>query len=179
MKLKINRAPVLTMWAAVVAERLGHTEAEALTLGKALAGLNAQSKGRRLGIYASRPKPETLSAPAEPQTPSASVDLMGRAIPVIRTRQGVRAADKGEAMEPAAVRRYLESKFGDHLPKVRQAMVDLARSYPPSELADRAFGLYERFRPQVPKGEKGWGAAGELDLALLHRLHKAKGGKST
>ena len=58
MKVKINRAPVLTLWAAVVAQRLGYTEAESLTIGKALAGLNAQSKGRRLGIYAPRPNPE-------------------------------------------------------------------------------------------------------------------------
>ena len=43
--------PVLTLWAAVVAERLGLNEDEALSLGKALAGLTAQSKGRRLGIY--------------------------------------------------------------------------------------------------------------------------------
>ena len=47
-KIKINRAPVLTLWAAIVAERLGHDSHEALTLGKAVAGLNAQSKGRRL-----------------------------------------------------------------------------------------------------------------------------------
>ena len=30
----INRAPVLTLWAAVVAERLGFSGDEALTLGK-------------------------------------------------------------------------------------------------------------------------------------------------
>src|SRR5262245_24241278 len=46
-----NRAPVLMLWAAVVAQRLGFDEDEALTLGKALAGLNAQAKGRRLGIF--------------------------------------------------------------------------------------------------------------------------------
>ena len=50
-KIQINRAPVLTLWAAVVAERLGFKPDEALSLGKALAGLNAQSKGRRLGIF--------------------------------------------------------------------------------------------------------------------------------
>ena len=33
-KIKINRAPVLTLWAAVVAERLGYNKSEALTLGK-------------------------------------------------------------------------------------------------------------------------------------------------
>jgi hypothetical protein len=46
--LSINRAPVLTLWAAVVAERLGFEEDEALSLGKAPAVLNAQTKGRRL-----------------------------------------------------------------------------------------------------------------------------------
>ena len=49
--ISINRAPVLTLWAAVVAQRLGFDEVEALTLGKAVAGLNAQAKGRRLGIF--------------------------------------------------------------------------------------------------------------------------------
>ncbi len=43
-KITINRAPVLTLWAAVVAERLGFDRAEALTLGKAVAGLNAYAK---------------------------------------------------------------------------------------------------------------------------------------
>ena len=49
--LSINRAPVLTLWASVVAQRLGFDEDEALTLAKAVAGLNAQAKGRRLGIF--------------------------------------------------------------------------------------------------------------------------------
>ena len=49
--ISINRAPVLTLWAAIVAQRLGFDEGEAHTLGKALAGLNAQAKGRRLGIF--------------------------------------------------------------------------------------------------------------------------------
>jgi hypothetical protein len=52
----INRAPVLTLWASTVAERLGFDQHEALSLGKVVAGLTAQSKGQRLGIY----KPATL-----------------------------------------------------------------------------------------------------------------------
>ena len=55
-KILINRAPVLTLWAAVIAERLGFKHDEALSLGKALAGLNAQSKGQRLGIFKPTPK---------------------------------------------------------------------------------------------------------------------------
>jgi len=45
-----STAPVLALW-AVVAERLGFDRDEALPLGRAVAGLNAQSKGRRLGVF--------------------------------------------------------------------------------------------------------------------------------
>ena len=41
----------MTLWAAVVAARLGFDEDEALSLGKAVAGLNAQAKGRRRGSF--------------------------------------------------------------------------------------------------------------------------------
>jgi len=43
--IRINRAPVLTLWAAVVAERLGFHWDEALTLGKALAVTTALGAG--------------------------------------------------------------------------------------------------------------------------------------
>ena len=47
----IYRAPILKLWATTVAERLGFDEDEALSFDKAVAGLNAQSKGQRLGIF--------------------------------------------------------------------------------------------------------------------------------
>jgi hypothetical protein len=55
-KILINRAPVLTLWATTVAERMGFDRSEALSLGKAVAGLTAQSKGRHLGIFRSVPQ---------------------------------------------------------------------------------------------------------------------------
>ena len=54
--VRINRAPVLTLWATVVAARMGYEWEEALSLGKAVAGFNAQTKGRMLGIYRSDKK---------------------------------------------------------------------------------------------------------------------------
>ncbi len=36
-QILINRAPVLTLWAAAVAERMGYDHDAALTLGKAMA----------------------------------------------------------------------------------------------------------------------------------------------
>jgi hypothetical protein len=70
------------------------------------------------------------------------------------------------------VRRYLGDRFGDDLKAVRSAMQRLAKAYNPKELADHAYPLYERFRPDVPAGKKGWGAKGDLDLALIGRLAK-------
>jgi hypothetical protein len=43
----IDRAAVLTLWASVVAERLGFKKDETLTLGRAVAGLTAQRRQGR------------------------------------------------------------------------------------------------------------------------------------
>jgi hypothetical protein len=43
--IRINRAPVLTLWAAVVAERLGFDRDTVLTLGPVVAGLGAHANG--------------------------------------------------------------------------------------------------------------------------------------
>ena len=51
----VNRAPVLTLWAAVVAEVLGFEHDEALTLGRAVSGLIAYSKGVSLGLFQPTP----------------------------------------------------------------------------------------------------------------------------
>jgi len=48
----------------------------------------------------------------------------------------------------------------------------LAESYSPTELEYRAFLLYEKFRPRIAEGKKGWGAAGELDLEYIRSLAK-------
>jgi hypothetical protein len=173
-KVKINRAPVLTLWAAVVAERLGYDRDAALTLGKAAAGLNAQSKGRRLGIYEERTpeereKEERKRRERRPDE-EYMVPVLGRGVPAVDTEHGVRATAKGKPIEPGSVRRYLEKKFGEALPEVQAAMEELAAAYEPNRLASRAYDLYERFRPSIPAGKKGWGAEGELDLELIRSL---------
>lgn len=174
--IKVNRAPVLTLWAAVVAERLGHSRATALTLGKSVAGLNAQSKGRRLGIYedqreADEAKREEVEERKKPRT----VELLGRAVPVTDTKDGLRAVAGGKPVSPESVERYLESKFKDALPDARAAFEALAQSMPARELEQHAYDLYEQFRPTIPEGVRGWGAAGVLDLeAIRTRAAKEK-----
>jgi hypothetical protein len=173
--VNINRAPVLTLWATVVAERLGYDHEAALTLGKAVAGLNAQSKGRRLEVF------EAPKSPPEEREPTARqpgepilVSLLHRRVPVIRTDQGVRATIKGQHIAPESVRRYLAQKFGRALADVQAAMAALAKAYPPDQLAAQAYALYERFRPDIPEGKRGWGAAGQLDLDHIRSLAEEK-----
>ena len=174
----VNRAPVLTLWAAIVAERLGFEHEEALTLGKSVAGLTAQSKGQRLGIFTPSPA-EVRRKRAEKAREAGvfSVALLGRAVPVLHTDEGLRAVGKDQKpVTPESVEKYLKSKFGEALPQVRAAMAKLAKSRAAEALADEAFRLYEQFRPGVPAGESGWGAKGTLSLEKIEALvEKPKG----
>src|SRR5262245_50186635 len=104
----------MTLWAAVVAERLGYTRDEALTLGRAVAGMNAQAKALRVGLREPadpRAKPKRKGG-SEPEV----VSLLGRAVPVVQTAEGLRSVSKaGKPDSPEAVERYLAGKFGDAL----------------------------------------------------------------
>lgn len=173
----INRAPVLILWASVVAERLGFNRDEALSLGKAVAGLTAQSKGRRLGIYKAVPK-EIKRARAQKRGEEFRVEICGRPVPAINTADGVRAVNKNKPVGPEAADRYLKSKFGDGLGAARKAMRDLAKAFPPAQLAEKSFRMYEKFRPSVPEGVTGWGAKGELDLDYIRSLASKPSKKS-
>jgi hypothetical protein len=67
-------------------------------------------------------------------------------------------------------------KFGEGYGPVLRAMAALANSYSPSEIAECGYKLYEEFRPDVPAGARGWGAAGVLDVGqILGLKDKATG----
>jgi len=135
----VNRAPVLTLWAAVV--------------GKVLEVKEQRQKMRR---------EETVT-----------IDLLHRVVPAKHTDEGLRALSGESPIRPDSVQKYLESKFGDALDEVYKAMVDLAKSIELSRLAEKAYGLYEKFRPAIPPGKKGWGASGKLDLDLIRKMASA------
>jgi hypothetical protein len=165
--IKVNRAPVLTLWAAVVAERLGFDCDTALTLGQAVAGLSAHAKGMSLGIIELKPDLVRERGERLAEGEQLHVDLLGRAVPVVRTSDGLRAVNKGKPGNPAQIEKYLAGKFGARLDDARAAMEELAAAHEPGKLQRRGFQLYERFRPEVPAGESGWRAKGELDLAKV------------
>ncbi len=170
-EIRVNRAPFLTLWAAVVARRLGYDEDEALTLGREIAGLTAQAKGRRLGIYEPRPAAQQdKTATKRAEMGAERVELMDRLIPCLRTDKGLRALVGTAPGDPDGVRRYLVSKFKDALPLVEEKLTALAARVEPSDLDRQAMDLYMQMRPVVQSGEAGWGRAGTLDLEKIDAL---------
>lgn len=88
--ISINRAPVLTLWAAVVAEQLGFEWNEALTLGRAVAGLNAYSKGVHLGLFEPTPEAERERRKRARRGEMLHIDLLHRAVPALQTPAGIK-----------------------------------------------------------------------------------------
>jgi hypothetical protein len=167
----INRAPVLTLWGAVVAERLGYDREAALTMGKAVAGLNAQSKGRMIGVFGPPKAPEKGGPPKKVGLGEDFwVEICSRGVPVKDTSEGVRAVVKDQPIDPEKAQKYLESKFGERLSAVREAMEALAAAFEPDALEKASYKLYEKFRPAIESGKRGWGQKGKLDLDLIRGL---------
>jgi hypothetical protein len=139
--------------------------------------MTAHTKGVRLGIYGPSEDRPHESPPPKPEGATGAVRslrLLGRIVPVVPTKDGLRAVSKGEIAKPESVARYLVGKFGDQCEPARAAMERLAASLPADELNEQGFHLYERFRPEVPADEKGWGAKGLLDLAKIEALAKRR-----
>jgi hypothetical protein len=91
-------------------------------------------------------------------------------VPAINTADGILAVIKNQPIEAKSVERYLESRFGDSLGTTRSAMRELAKAFRPEQLRTNAFNLYEKFRPIIPEGVRGWGAKGELDIDRIRFL---------
>ena len=88
-RVMVNRVPVLTLWAAVVAEVLGFEHDEALTLGRPVAGLNAYSKGVSLGLFQPTPKEVQEQGRSIRKEGTVTVDLLHRAVPAKHTEEGL------------------------------------------------------------------------------------------
>ena len=168
MPVIVNRAPVLTLWAAVVAEHLGHPAETALTLGRAVAGSAARIKARSIGREERKADRDADTPRLREEPVTAPVLLLGKTIRLLPNADGeLRAADGDQPADPVGVERYLVKAFGDHLADVRAAMEELAGRYDPRELNRIGFRLYETFRPEIPPGNEGWGKKAELDIGKI------------
>ena len=135
-----------------------------------MAGLNAYSKEISLGLFQPTPKEVKEKRRKMRKEETVTIDLLNCAVTATYTDEGMRALSEESPIRPERVQKYLESEFGDALEDVSRAMLDLAKSLPPSELAPKAYALDEEFRPEIPLGKKEWGAPGKLDLDLIRKL---------
>ncbi|TDL29570.1 hypothetical protein BD410DRAFT_709803 [Rickenella mellea] len=161
----VNRAPVMTAWATVVAERLGFKREEALSIASAYTEMNAISKGVSIGVFDdSKGKGVDLKkGDAQP-----FVDFMGRR-PVFTTQSGDwRALVKGQPILPSIAYSYITRAFRQTLPFVMGALRLLATSYSPTQLNAEAFSLYSQFRPAVNK----WGGRSEVRCDTILALRR-------
>jgi hypothetical protein len=179
MLLIVNRAPVLTLWGSVVAERLGHPRDTALTLGRAVGGSTARLKVRIVGQEEWRiPDPDT--PPRREEDVRAPVYLLGKTIGLLPSADGklraafrtlptagLEVADEFLPANPTEIERYLAKAFGEYLAGVRAAMEALAQRYEPTELNRIGFRLYEEFRPEIPLGYSGGGAKAALEVGKI------------
>jgi hypothetical protein len=167
--IRVNRAPVLTLWATIVAERLGHPPGTALTLGRAVCSSSGRANTRRIGIVDDEQAAEERCATATALKPQIqTILLLGRDIPVLPADDGtMRADDNGKPASARSVAAYIAKAFGNRLDEARAAMEALAGLLPPDELNRVGFRLYERFWPDVPNGAQGRGVKGELRLERI------------
>ncbi|KAK0468267.1 uncharacterized protein EV420DRAFT_1260153 [Desarmillaria tabescens] len=159
----INRAPLMTAWAMVVAERLGFRREEALSIASVYTEMNALSKGVSLGIYKDG-KQKGLDAIKGGSQPY--VELMGRS-PLYQSQSNQwRALLNSKPAQPSSPFSYISRSFRQTTPHIIGALRLLAESFPPKELNNKGWALYAEFRPSV----NGWGERSEVKCETILNL---------
>jgi len=96
----VNRATVLTLWAMVVAERLGYPSETALMLGRAVCSASARTKARRLDIMDEAQEATERRAAAAGMKPSVQMVRL----PVLAAADGtLRERDNGKPASAKSV----------------------------------------------------------------------------
>jgi hypothetical protein len=168
-EITINRAPVLTLWSASVTQFL-HPSLEwstCLSAGKAISAICAVAKGRSIGTI-SEPDVDD-SKKKDKKKKQIQADELEVMHFKLKLKNGIiffegKAQSGGEdALKVKFWGRYddIKAVFDEGLQKWGERK---------DELDKVAFKMYESFRPEVPKGQKGWGRKGILDLEKVREV---------
>ncbi|CAN0266217.1 unnamed protein product [Scytosiphon promiscuus] len=172
IEIKINRSPVMVLWAAEVAQRLSFDWSESITLGRAVADWLAMRKGEQLGLLEADEEAERAAREGTDDLPTRTVEMMGENFMLRKTKGGWRAISKGKLVPAKRVNTFLRKAYGDNLGPARAALGALVSAIPKHQVESttRTMVLYESFRPAVPKGKAGWGQSGMLRLRTVLEL---------
>ena len=165
----INRSPVLQLWGASVAQFMHPTESweTCLSIGAAIAALCAVAKGRSIGQI--EPKDDSAEADKkrkdkkqEAKKDSRELEVMG--FPMHIKNDVVVMDGKPKPLNET----LLKKKFGGDEPynALKNIMLESLQAWEDDqdELEKKAFHMYEKFRPNVASGQRGWGRKGELNI---------------
>ncbi|RDB22822.1 hypothetical protein Hypma_010099 [Hypsizygus marmoreus] len=161
----VNRAPIMTAWATVVAERMGFRCEEALSIASVYTEMNAVTKGVSLGLYENGKQKGMEAVPGGSQ---AYIEFIGRR-PLYQTQtQQWRALSEGSPVKPSTAFSYISRAFRQTTPHIIGALKLLADSFSPQEINSMAWSLYAEFRPTVDQ----WGGRSEVKCSTILDLRK-------
>ena len=170
----INRSPVLTLWATIVAMNLypDLSLVEGLSLGSAVASHTAKAKGASLGIFHKKDEEVAGDAQSSSTPKDEKFEILGVQVQATKTDMGLRSIVEGEVQDPNKTWYLLKKRFQDSLGFVMDKMDTAAKCAGDSdELRAVAYQYYVHIRPDIPQGTKGWGAHGRLETRKLSDFH--------
>ena len=169
----INRAPVLELWAACVAQILHPSLSwqSSLSVGGAISTITAISKGRSIGTM-KKPDPGEAQEKKEKRSNKAEkeeldeVEVMSFRLNLDKDGQAMVGGKPKKGGEETLMKKYGGS---EQYEKVKRAFQNSLKRWKgkEEELSERAFGFYEDFRPTIPPGQKGWGRKGQLRIETI------------
>ncbi|KAJ7068338.1 hypothetical protein C8F01DRAFT_1017602, partial [Mycena amicta] len=172
----VNRAPLLTAWATLVAEKIGFQREEALSIASVFTEINALAKGISIGKYN---KSVASGMEGSPTGTQPYVDIMGRRLhhlsrPLFQDQNSQwRGLSAGKVAQPSTAFAYISRAFRQTTPHIIGAMRLLLATYSVEEIngkKGKGWGLYADFRPEVV----GWGDRAQVLCSTILGLRQAK-----
>jgi hypothetical protein len=168
----INRAPVLHLWGASVTHFLYPKLdwSTCLSAGSAISSICAVAKGRSIGTInepddtEERRKKKKKERKDEEGAPHTLEVMQFK----LKHKDGkVHFSGKPQSSSENTLR----TKYGERYDEVRTTFDEALQDWKgdEEELSKAAFGMYEEFRPNTAKGQKGWGRKGALDLNIIRK----------
>jgi len=175
----INRAPVLQLWSACVTHFL-YPElpwSTCISAGSAISSICAVAKGRSIGAVSERDDSEAAQQKRE-QAKKAKKEFDEVQVMQfhLKLKDGLAIVGSEKKGKPAN-EELLEKKFGeDAYERAKKCFGDALGSWDgqAEDLNKEGFKMYEKFRPDVSKGQKGWGRKGGLSLDTVKSVIQKK-----
>ena len=151
----INRAPVLQLWTTCCCKILGFSDVEALAIAGALVREASEQKRKLVGLYVEKP------APVGPSEPKVTHQVLGMEVQIAQDSDDVEIAADWSL-------KYITKAFDNDFLAFYNAMMQRATQMGSEMVVGYAgYAEYERFRPPVSGGARGFGEKGRFRLGAV------------